>query len=51
MENAVSAFFSSINKEDPTKNFAWDYILVDNDKIKKCLVYAWWKNSCLYWYS
>ena len=33
-ENAVSAYFDSNNIEDPTKNFQWDYILVDNDKIK-----------------
>ena len=34
IENAVSAYFDSQNLEDPTKNFGWDYILVDNDKIK-----------------
>ena len=28
MENSVSAFFNSQKKEDPTKNFGWDYILV-----------------------
>ncbi len=33
MENAVSAFFNSQKKEDPTKNFEWDYILVNNDKV------------------
>ncbi len=33
MELAVSSFFKKKNKEDPTKNFAWDYILVDNDKV------------------
>ena len=37
MELAVSSFFESQQKEDPTKNFGWDYILVDNDKI----VNAW----------
>ncbi len=37
IENSVSAFFSSQGKEDPTKNFGWDYVLVDNDKI----VNAW----------
>tara|TARA_B100000579_G_scaffold401583_1_gene384151 strand:- start:1133 stop:1969 length:837 start_codon:yes stop_codon:yes gene_type:complete len=34
IEYSVSAFFLSQNKEDPTKDFEWDYILVDNDKIK-----------------
>ena len=34
IEKAVSAFFKSKNQEDPTLNFAWDYILVDNDKVK-----------------
>jgi predicted Zn-dependent protease len=33
MEVAVSAFFENQKKEDPTKNFGWDYILVDNDKV------------------
>ena len=37
MEFAVSAFFQSQSKEDPTQNFGWDYILVDNDKV----VNAW----------
>ncbi len=34
IENAVSAYFDSVNIPDPTKNFGWDYIVVDNDKIK-----------------
>ena len=37
MEYAVSAFFENHGKEDPTSNFGWDYILVDNDK----MVNAW----------
>ncbi len=37
MEYSVSNFFNKQNKDDPTKNFEWDYILVDNDKI----VNAW----------
>ena len=37
MEVAVSAFFDNQGKEDPTKNFGWDYVLVDNDKV----VNAW----------
>ena len=37
MENAVSAFFKKQSKTDPTSNFGWDYILVDNDKV----VNAW----------
>tara|TARA_B100000963_G_scaffold358239_1_gene382402 strand:+ start:836 stop:1588 length:753 start_codon:yes stop_codon:yes gene_type:complete len=37
IEFAVSAFFKNQGKEDPTKNFGWDYVLVDNDKI----VNAW----------
>ena len=37
MEVAVSSFFEKSGKEDPTKNFGWDYILVDNDKV----VNAW----------
>ena len=37
IENSVSSFFDREGKEDPTKNFGWDYILVDNDKV----VNAW----------
>ena len=37
MENAVSAFFLKKGEKDPTANFGWDYVLVDNDKI----VNAW----------
>ena len=37
MEFAVSSFFEKKGKEDPTRNFGWDYVLVDNDKI----VNAW----------
>ena len=34
IEESVSAYFESINKKDPTYNFQWEYILIDNDKIK-----------------
>ena len=37
IEVAVSAFFNMQNESDPTKNFEWDYVLVDNDK----MVNAW----------
>ncbi len=37
METAVSSFFLNKGQDDPTKNFAWDYILVDNDRV----VNAW----------
>ena len=37
IEVSVSAFFQNENQEDPTKNFEWDYVLVDNDKV----VNAW----------
>ena len=37
IESSVSSFFINSNKKDPTKNFEWDYILVDNDKV----VNAW----------
>jgi predicted Zn-dependent protease len=33
----VSTFFNNKGDEDPTRNFGWDYILVDNDKV----VNAW----------
>ena len=34
IEESVSTYFNSINKKDPTFNFQWEYILIDNDKIK-----------------
>ena len=34
IEESVSAYFDSINQKDPTNNFRWEYILIDNDKIK-----------------
>ena len=34
IEESVSAYFDSINKKDPTYNFQWEYVLIDNDKIK-----------------
>ena len=37
IEVAVSSFFLNKGEEDPTKNFGWDYVLVNNDKI----VNAW----------
>ena len=37
MENAVSSFFKKKGQSDPTRNFGWDYILVDNDNV----VNAW----------
>jgi len=34
IEIAVSSFFNSKGKGDPTANFGWDYVLVNNDKVK-----------------
>jgi predicted Zn-dependent protease len=34
IENAVNAYFVSVGKKNPTNNYMWEYILVDNDKIK-----------------
>jgi predicted Zn-dependent protease len=34
IEFAVSSFFMKKNGKDPTSHFQWDYILVDNDKVK-----------------
>tara|TARA_B100000900_G_scaffold352666_1_gene320445 strand:+ start:275 stop:1108 length:834 start_codon:yes stop_codon:yes gene_type:complete len=33
IEFAVSSFFNNKGQDDPTSNFGWDYILVDNDKV------------------
>ena len=34
IEDAVSYYFDSVNRPDPTNLFQWEYILIDNDKIK-----------------
>ena len=34
IEYSVSSYFDSVNKNDPTQNFEWEYILIDYDKIK-----------------
>ena len=34
---SVSTFFKNKGQEDPTRNFGWDYVLVNNDKV----VNAW----------
>ena len=34
MEESISEYFSKNNIEDPTTNFKWEYILIDNKKIK-----------------
>ena len=34
IEEAVSTYFDSTNQKDPTFHFQWEYILIDNEKIK-----------------
>ena len=34
MENSISEYFYQANLNDPTTNFQWEYILIDNKKIK-----------------
>ena len=34
MEDSISKYFSQSNLPDPTTNFSWEYILIDNDKVK-----------------
>jgi len=34
MEDSISEFFFKSNLPDPTINFEWEYILIDNKKIK-----------------
>ena len=34
MENSISEYFYQSNIDDPTKNFNWEYILIDNKKMK-----------------
>ena len=34
MEDSISEYFYQQNMKDPTSNFQWEYILIDNKKIK-----------------
>ena len=34
MDDAISIYFDKSNLPDPTTNFQWEYILIDNDKVK-----------------
>mgnify|MGYP002822023498 CR=1 FL=1 len=34
MENAISIYFEKENLKDPTANFDWEYILIDNKKVR-----------------
>ena len=34
IENSISEYFYKNDMDDPTKNFSWEYILIDNKKIK-----------------
>ncbi len=34
ISKSVSLFFKNQNQEDPTENFDWEYILIDNKKVK-----------------
>ncbi len=34
MEDSISEYFAQSNLPDPTQNFDWEYILIDNKKVK-----------------
>jgi predicted Zn-dependent protease len=34
MEDSITEYFNRSNIEDPTTNFRWEYILIDNKKVK-----------------
>jgi len=34
MENSISEYFYQTNQKDPTANFDWEYILIDNKKVR-----------------
>ena len=34
MQNATGEYFYSQKLNDPTESFDWEYILIDNDKVK-----------------
>ena len=35
IETSISEYFYKNNMDDPTTNFSWEYILIDNKKVKK----------------
>ena len=34
MEDSISEYFDRENLDDPTKNFDWEYILIDKKKVR-----------------
>ena len=34
MEDSISKYFEKSNLSDPTRNFNWEYILIENDKLR-----------------
>ena len=34
IENSISSYFNSVDIKDPTVNFDWEYILIENKKVK-----------------
>ena len=34
MESAIAEYFNQANLNDPTALFDWEYILIENDKVK-----------------
>ena len=34
MENSIGEYFYQAKLDDPTLNFQWEYILIDNKKVK-----------------
>ena len=41
IENSISEYFQRENLNDPTVNFEWEYILIDNNKIKNAKDARW----------
>ena len=43
ISKSVSIFFKNQNLKDPTSNFDWEYILIDNKKVKNAWCMPWGK--------
>ena len=43
MENSISMYFDKSNIQDPTIGFDWEYILIDNKKVKNAWCMPCWK--------
>ena len=49
MENSISEYFYQSNLKDPTINFDWEYILIENKKVRNAWCMPGGKIAFIYW--